>query len=167
MIGCGGDTGNKNTANGKNVSTTAPNTNNDNSGITTTKKDVGPTTNDAPTLKPVMIAYYEALKKKDDAAVRAVLSREMIAGLERDMKEEKKTGMAAFIVETEKIPENQIEVRNEKIEGNKATAEVKGGTYVNWSSIAFVNEDGKWKLTNGGGEMENVKPVDPISNTKK
>lgn len=167
MIGCGGGSGNKPNVNGSNASVPAVNTNNDNGGITTTKKDVGPTTNDAPTLKPVVLAYYEALQKKDDAMMRGVLSKEMIAGLERDMKEEKKTGLAAYIAETETIPQGQIEIRNEKIEGNKATAELKGGTYVNWSSVAFVNEDGKWKRTNGGGEMEAVKPVDPVSNTRK
>lgn len=166
MIGCGGDSGNKTNVNTPNLNSPVVN-NNNNGGVTTIKKDAGPTTNEASTLKPVVVAYYEALKKKDDAALRAVLSKEMIAGIERDMKEEKKTGLAAYMLETEKIPETQIEVRNEKIEGSKATAELKGGTYFNWSSVAFINEDGKWKLTNGGGEMEGVKPVDPVSNTKK
>jgi len=64
------------------------------------------------------------------------------------MKTDKKTGLASYLAETDQLPEKQMEVRNEKIEGNKGVAEVKGGSYVSFVKIAFINEGGKWKLSN-------------------
>lgn len=113
------------------------------------KKPEAATTNNAPTIAPVVQTYYEALKKKDDALVKSVMSQEFIKNVEGDMKEEKKTGIAAFMAEYDTIPEKPIEVRNEKIEGNNAVAELKGGAYINWTPFAFVNEGGKWKFTGG------------------
>jgi hypothetical protein len=164
-VGCGGAPvpntnnnapANANRANGNNVAVINP-----------TPKPVGETVNDAPTLGPVVRAYYEALKKKDDAALRALLSKSLLKDVEEGMKEEKKTGLAAYMAETDRVPEKGIEVRNEKIEGDKASAELKGGAYVNWSSISFVKEDGKWKLSNESVEIDAVKPSAPAQNTGK
>ena len=113
------------------------------------KKPEPATENNAPTLAPVVHTYYEALKKKDDALVKTVMSQEFIKTIEADMKNEKKTGLAAFMAEYDTIPEKPVEVRNEKIEGNNAVAEIKGGAYLNWTPFAFVNEGGKWKFTGG------------------
>lgn len=165
MAGCGGAAPNGNSTIPGNTNVSNGNTNI--GGIPTTKKDTGPTTNDAPTLGPVVRAYYEALKKKDDAMLRAALSQAMIKQLEGDMKAEKKTGLAAYAAELDIQPVNGIEVRNEKIDGDKATAELKGGSYVNWSSIGFVKEDGKWKMSNESPEIEGVKSSAPASNTAK
>jgi hypothetical protein len=114
------------------------------------------TTNNAPTLAPVVRGYYDALKNKDSAALKEVLSKDFVQSIEADMKEEKKTNMAAFLAETDKIPEKPIEVRNEKIQGDKGVAEIRGGSYPNWTPLAFVKEDGKWKLTNESPAIENV-----------
>jgi hypothetical protein len=150
-IGCGGPsttpTGgtNTNVANANtNVSVPASN-----SALETTKKPEAETTNNAPTLTPVVQAYYEALKTKNAALLKSVMSKEFIASVEADMKEEKKTNIAEYLAEFDKIPEKPVEVRNEKIEGNDAVAEIKGGTYINWTPFAFVNEGGKWKFTGG------------------
>jgi hypothetical protein len=152
---CGG--GADNTANATNTKANAnapaPNSN---GGIETTKKPEAATTNDAPTLKPVVVAYYDALKKKDDAALKAVLSAELIKSIEEDMKSEKKIKFAEFVAETDEIPEKGIEVRNEKINGDKGVAEVKGGTYLNWTAIAFVREGGVWKMSNESPDIESV-----------
>lgn len=163
MIGCGGPAAPNGNGNKPPVNGPAANTNNFNP----TPKPVAATTNDAPTLAPVVRAYYEALKKKDDAALKALLSKSLLKEVEDGMKEEKKTGLAAYMAETDRIPDKEIEVRNEKIDGDKGTAELKGGAYVNWSSISFVKEDGKWKLTNGGSEIEAVKPSGPAPKTGK
>src|SRR5688500_14810473 len=65
----------------------------------TTKKAEEATTNKAETVAPVVAAYYEALKKKDDAALRKIYSRETLQSLETDMKEEGAKSLAAFITE--------------------------------------------------------------------
>lgn len=153
---CGGGASNVvNTANSTNTgnSNLATNTN---SPVETTKKPVAETTNNAPTLGPVVQAYYEALKKKDDAALRDVLAASFIKKLEADMKAEKKTGLAAYMAESDTIPTKPVEVRNEKIAGNKGVAELRGGAYLNWTALSFVNEGGKWKLDNGSTEIQGV-----------
>ena len=120
-----------------------------NSGLDTTKKPEAATDNNAPTIAPVVQTYYEALKKKDDALLKSVMSQEFIKNVEGDMKAEKKTNMAAYMAEFDTIPEKPVEVRNEKIEGTDAVAELKGGAYINWTPFAFTNEGGKWKFTGG------------------
>lgn len=107
----------------------------------------GPT-NDAPTLGPVVQAYYEALKQKDETAVRKLMATEFLKTTEADMKAEKKTDLIAFLTEYDKLPEGKMQVRNEQIAGDRATVEVKGGIYVEWPKLPLVNEGGSWKLTN-------------------
>ncbi|MEO8042803.1 MAG: nuclear transport factor 2 family protein [Acidobacteriota bacterium] len=150
LAGCGGTTTTINVSN-TNGANTAGNAAipASNSALETTKKPEAATANNAPTLAPVVQAYYKALQTKDAALLKSVMSKEFIASVEADMKEEKKTNIAAYLAEFDKIPEKPVEVRNEKIEGNDAVAEIKGGTYVNWTPFAFINEGGKWKFTGG------------------
>jgi nitrogen fixation protein len=164
-VGCGGNPPGANNNNTGNVK--PPNSNGPANGLTVTPKPVTAKENDAPTLAPVVQSYYEALKKKDDALLKSVLSASFIKEIEQGMKEEKKTGMAAYMAETDRT-EPAVEVRNEKITGDKGTAELKGGSYVNWSTINFINEGGKWKLTNSSSEIDAVKPTGPPpTNTAK
>ena len=146
MTGCGGSepTANVTNANVANTNTAPPS----NGGIETVKKPEAPTTNDAPTLAPVVHAYYDALKRKDSAAVRSVMEREFLQSTEEDMKAEKKIDIVAFLTEFDQLPENKMEVRNEKITGTTGVAEVKGGSYAGWRPIVFINEGGKWKISN-------------------
>ncbi|MEP6704346.1 MAG: hypothetical protein ABJB34_06035 [Acidobacteriota bacterium] len=150
MTGCGTTTIITNVANGNvanvNVNAPPPATN---SGLEPIKKPEAATTNNAPTLAPVVQTYYEALKKKDDNLVKSVMSQAFIKSIEADMKEEKRTGIAAYMAETDTIPEKPVEIRNERIEGTDAVAELKGGAYLNWTPFAFINEGGKWKFTGG------------------
>jgi len=147
LMGCGGTTTtintNTNTTN-TNVANTAPAGNN----LEPTKKVDAPTTNDAPTLGPVINAFYDALKRKDAAGVKKVMSQEFIKSTEDGMKEEGKTDIVAFLTEFDKIPENKMETRNEQISGTRGTLEVKGGPYIGWTKMALVNEGGAWKVTN-------------------
>jgi hypothetical protein len=167
LAACGGTPSpNANTANanaGSNAANAPANTDNP---VATTKKAEAPTTNNAPTIGPVVQAYYDALKKKDDAALQNVLSAAYIKGVQADMKAEKKTGMAAYLAEYDTIPEKPVEVRNERIEGDKAVAELKGGAYVNWTAFSFINEGGKWKFTGGSPEIQSV-TSQPNSNKAK
>lgn len=134
----------------------ANNAANNNTTLIPKKTPEMPTENNAPTLTPVVKAYYDALKKKDDAALKKVLTADFIKSVEADMKEEKKTSIAAYMAEYE-VLDKPVEVRNEKIEGDKASAELKGGTYVNWTKFNFVKEDGEWKFTNQFDDNEKMK----------
>ena len=122
-----------------------------------TPKPVAATTNNAPTFAPIVQAYYDALKKKDDAGVKKIMAAEFIKMTEVGMKEENKTSIAAYLAETDTIPDKPMEVRNEQIEGDKGVAEVKGGAYPNWTPFAFVKEGGAWKISNESPDIKNVK----------
>lgn len=162
-VACGGP-GETNSNNGVKPNTNTP-ANNGAVVLNPTPKPVAPQENDAPTLAPVVKTYYDALKKKDDTLLRTVLSQAFVKEIEQGMKDDKYKGsMAAYMAETDRIPEKEIEVRNEKINGDRGTAELKGGTYFNWSSVNFVKEDGKWKMTNGSGETDSMKTTDMPSN---
>jgi len=146
-VACGGTSNTTNTSNGNAVSNTNSTASNSNA-LETTKAPEAPTTNDAPTLGPVINAYYDALKRKDAAGVKKVMESQFLKSIESDMKDEKKTDIVAFMTEFDKLPEGKMEARNEQISGNKGTAEVKGGSYANWTKVVFVKEDGAWKVSN-------------------
>ncbi len=131
--------------------TTTPNNNG------TTPKVEAPKVNDAQTLASVVKAYGEALKTKNDAALRKVLSASTVKGWEDEMKSEGKTKLAEYIASTEYVEGKPYEVRNEEVKGDEATAEVKGGSFGVWSKIKFVKENGEWKMTDESPEFDGVK----------
>src|SRR5687767_202579 len=71
----------------------------------TTKQPEAPTTNNAPTLTPVVMAYYEALKKKDEAALRKLYSQKTLKTMEADMKTDEISSLVEFIYTTETVPD--------------------------------------------------------------
>ena len=104
--------------------------------------------NNAPTLGPVIRAYYDALKKKDDAAVSRVLSTRFLAILKKDMKDEGKKHIAAFLAEVDYRKDMQpIDVKDEVLVGDNGAALVKGSFYKSWTPIGFVKENGTWRLS--------------------
>lgn len=130
--------------------------------VATNKKAEAATENAAPTLGPVVQAYYDALKRKDDAALQNVLAAATIKKTQADMKSEKRTGMAAYLAEYD-LTDKPVEVRNEQISGEKGLAEIRGGAYLKWTPFLFVNEGGKWKYT---GITPDLQAVSPQSNAK-
>ena len=148
--GCGNDT--STTSNKANSNSNAANQTANapaaNDALAPVSKPPAATSNEAPTVGPVVNAYYDALKRKDATAARSVMSRDFLQSVEGDMKEENKTDLIAFLTEFDKLPESKMEVRNELISGNKATAEIRGGAYTSWTTVVFHNEGGAWKLSN-------------------
>lgn len=138
----------------------AGNANNANSNLASSSpvaKPEQPTLNNAPTLNPVVQQYYEALKDKDDAKLRETMTSEFQKSIEDDMKAEKRKDFAGFVAETDYRPGQTLETRNEKIEGDKGQAEIRGGPYKNWTAFEFAKENGKWKFTGRSPAIENVK----------
>ena len=145
---CGGNP----TTNNSNGNTTAgnstPNTAKSpaNTGIPTPQKSVeASATNNAPTLSPVVQGFYEALKKKDEASVKKYLSAAALKYWEDEGKSEKKTWLVYLSEDQDPIDEKR-EIRNEKIEGDNAVAELKGGNLGVWTKTAFIKENGEWKF---------------------
>ena len=156
IAGCGGPAANTNT----NVNNVNANAANSHGQMTTTRNDE-PTENNAPTLGPVVQQFYDALRDKDDAKLKETITADFQKTLEEDMKSKNQKSLAAFVAESDYRPGQVIEVRNEKIQGDKAVAELRGGAYKNWTSFSFAKENSKWKFTGGSPEIDNV----PKANT--
>src|SRR5258708_23506144 len=92
-------------------------------------------------------AFYEASKKKDVAGMKKTLSKGTLDMFDKLAKEQNKTtdDMLKDVDKddkSEKIPET----RNEKINGDTATLEVKNEKTNKWDPLPFVKENGEWKI---------------------
>lgn len=94
-------------------------------------------------------AFYESLKNKNVEAYKKTVSKKTLEILERRAKDLGRSLDEYIKLDMEKptrtLPD-KLETRNEKIEGDKATLEVKN-TEGGWNTVPFVKEDGQWKLS--------------------
>lgn len=94
-------------------------------------------------------AFYESLKNKDVEAYKKTVSKDTLQMLERRAKDLDRTLDSYIKLDMEKptrtLPD-KLETRNEKIEGDKATLEVKN-TEGGWNTVPFIKEDGQWKVS--------------------
>ena len=92
--------------------------------------------------------YVESSQKKDAAAIKETLSAGTLKMIEESAKSRNTTLDAVLTTDAgggsayKQLPET----RNEKIEGETATLEVKNAATADWDKIPFVREDGKWKI---------------------
>lgn len=162
FAGCGG-AATTNTTTNTNAPANVAVVKNTNNPLATNSAPAETTANNAPTVAPTVTAFYEALKKKDDAALRKVYSQATLKSLEEDMKDEGAKSLVAFITELEPAPDKPFEVRNEQIQGETAIAEIKGGAYPNGIKIKFIKENGEWKMTNESPAFDDVRNAANIS----
>lgn len=110
--------------------------------------------------------YTKAIKKKDTEAMKVLLSE---ATLKMHEQEAKAQGVTVDdIVKRETLfSENQstVEYRDEKIEGEKATLQVKT-QYGSWETVPFVREDGVWKIDKQGYADQMIKDIEEESQRK-
>lgn len=93
-------------------------------------------------------AFYDAGKKRDAAAMRKILSKNLLSKLEEIAKQDKRP-LDEVLVNVQ-LPD-KLEVRNEKVEGDYATLEFKTRGDV-WKKARFVKEDGEWKFDSEDSE---------------
>jgi len=167
LIGCTNTETPSNKTDTKSANTNASTTNADNP-LATTQKSEAATSNNAPTLAPVVQNFYEALNKKDEAGVKKYLSQSALKYWENEAKAEKKTALV-YLSEAEDPTDEKREVRNEKIEGETAVAEIKGGSLGVWTPIKFVRENGEWKFASPENSLslQNIPQTDANSNKAK
>lgn len=110
--------------------------------------------------------YTKAIKAKDITTMKLLLSN---ATIKMHEKEAKAQGVTVDdIVKRETLfSENQksVEYRNEKIDGEKATLQVKN-SYGSWETVPFVREDGVWKIDKQGYADQQIKAVEDEQNRK-
>lgn len=91
-------------------------------------------------------ALNEASKKKDIPAIKSLLSKGTLDLLEQSAKKQNKTVDEILLKEGGAPFQDLPETRNEKIEGDAATVEVKNNVSGEFQKIPFVKEDGVWKV---------------------
>jgi hypothetical protein len=104
--------------------------------------------------------YTKAIKAKDTAAMKTLLSA---ATLKMHEQEAKAQGVSVDdIVKRETLfgeSQKSVEYRNEKIDGDKATLQVKT-QYGSWETVPFVREDGEWKIDKQGYANQMIQDMD-------
>ena len=89
--------------------------------------------------------FIEASKKKDVAAIKKTLSRGSLELAEKSAKTQNTTVDELLKRDDMPMLDEIPEIRNEKIEGDAASVEVKDFTS-GYDTIPFVKEDGAWKI---------------------
>lgn len=89
--------------------------------------------------------FIEASKKKDVEAIKKTLSKNSLILTERSAAAQNTTVDELFKRDNPGIPSDVPEMRNEKIEGELASVEVKDQTG-GYDTIPFVKEENVWKL---------------------
>ena len=105
-------------------------------------------------------SYTKAIKKKDTDAMKVLLSE---ATLKMHEQEAKAQGVTLDeIVKRETLfseSQTTVEFRHEKVEGEKATLQVKT-MYGAWETVPFVREDGVWKIDKQGYADQFIKEAE-------
>lgn len=144
--GCNKGASNANSTNSNSTSNAGPAT-------SPTAKPTAPTTTTGGAATPTeaFTAYYNAIKNKDAEAVKALFSRDTLKTLEERAKQSNKSFDDVFKEGLEgaskEVPPTVPETRNEKIDGDHATLEIKDDRKGTWDTINFVKEDGQWKMS--------------------
>jgi hypothetical protein len=94
--------------------------------------------------------YINAVKQKDITRMKRLLSSESIKMHELEAKSQN-LALDDIVKRETLFSEGQkvVEFRNEKIEGERATLEVKN-SFGTWEMIPFVREDSEWKIDKKG-----------------
>ena len=99
----------------------------------------------APTPTDTLKTFIEASKKKDVEAIKKTLSKNSLTLAERSANLQNTTVDELFMRDNTALPNEIPEIRNEKIEGDTASVEVKDQTN-GYDTIPFVKEEDAWKI---------------------
>jgi hypothetical protein len=94
--------------------------------------------------------YTKAVKQKDTTAMKLLLSAETLKMHEQEAKAQGTT--VDEVVKRQTLfmeSQNRVEYRNEKIDGQTATLEVKNARG-EWEVVPFLFENGQWKIDQKG-----------------
>jgi len=95
-------------------------------------------------------AYTAAIKKKDTTTMKLLLSKDSIKMADQEAKVQN-VALDEIVKRETLFSENQtsVEFRNEKIDGEKATIEMKD-SFNTWNTVPFVREENIWKIDKPG-----------------
>ncbi len=95
-------------------------------------------------------AYTLAIKKKDSTQMKLLLSDASIKMAEQEARAQN-VPLDEIVKRETLFGENQrtVEHRNEKVDGDRATIEMKN-SFDAWTTVPFVREEGVWKIDKQG-----------------
>jgi hypothetical protein len=104
--------------------------------------------------------YIKAIKAKDADAMRLLLSEATLKMHEQEAKSQGTT-LDEIILREPLYNDGQrtIEFKDEKIEGERATLEVRNSSK-NWQTVQFVLENGAWKIDKKGFFDDMIREVE-------
>lgn len=104
--------------------------------------------------------YVRALKAKDVKAIKTLLSESTLTMHEEQAKAQRTSVDEVILRETLIGPaQTTVEFRNEKIEGERATIEVKNA-FGSWETVPFVFEKGQWRIDKKGFAQQMLDSMD-------
>jgi uncharacterized lipoprotein len=105
-------------------------------------------------------AYTIAVKKKDVTTMKLLLSEGTLKLHQQEAKAQNVTLDDIVLRDTLFPPDQRIfDYRNEKIEGDKASVEVKNN-FDSWDVISLVREDGIWKIDKKATSEQMIQEVE-------
>ncbi len=115
------------------------------------------------TPKETFQTYTKAVRAKDITAMKLLLSAETIKMHEQEAAAQKVT-LDDIVKRETLIGEGQavVKVRNEKIEGERATLEVENA-FGRWETLPFVFENGQWKIDKKGYSDQLMQEIEEIN----
>jgi PBP1b-binding outer membrane lipoprotein LpoB len=115
----------------------------------------------------VLKQYVAASQKQDIAAMKSLLSKSSLRYIEEKARPMRLTVDDVLKKETEVKLQSAVETRNEKIEGETATVEVKNPATGEFDvKYPFVKENGAWKLARDRYIEEEMKKASEEVNKK-
>ncbi len=149
LTGCSKGTSNNTNANTTNTANTASAS--PTATATQPSSTATPITSDSgPSPTSAFTAYYEAIKSKNAEAVKSLFSKGTLNMMEERAKKTNTTVDAVMKEGLESagndVPAEIPKTRNEKVDGDKATLEVRNDKQDKWEVVHFAKEDGQWKI---------------------
>ena len=92
-------------------------------------------------------SFYTAATNKDVAGFKAMMSKAMLADMEREAKKRGQQLDDFLAAQCQTFPPGLPETRNEQVQGERATLEFKRAGAINWSTATLVKEDDEWKMS--------------------
>lgn len=97
---------------------------------------------DQSTPSAAMRAYYDAARRKNVNALKKLMPSAAL----KEMQAAGVPAESVLLAASRDVPATMPEIRNERVDGSQATLEVYNAKTGHWETVAFMKEEGVWKL---------------------
>jgi hypothetical protein len=112
-------------------------------------------------------SFYEAAKSNNVDGIKKAMSKKTMDAITKAAAKENKSVDDSLKDMAKDAPSKAPETRNEKIDGDKATLEVKDDKMDKWDTVPFVKEDGLWKIALLDAMSDVMDKMDTMDPAKK